>query len=252
MDAADQIRAEVGESPEVALVLGSGSGGLTGRMQGMHVIEGNRIVGYPIPGVRGHHGRLLFGTWEGKRVVVQQGRVHRYEGRTVCEVTFAVRLMHAIGARHLVITNAAGGINRTFSPGTVMFIADQINLNFAGRRGSRRLYDEEWLDRAEAEALRSGIATRRGTYLRVLGPSYETPAEILAFSRLGADAVGMSTVDEVAQAAELGMRVLGISTITNMAAGISQLPLAHDEVLSTGARVTERLGRLIAAILRSV
>lgn len=172
--------------------------------------------------------------------------------------------MHALGARRLIVTNAAGGLNPHFRPGTLMFIVDHINAAFRNplvgqlvdqrplMRGAPdmcRAYDPDWLAEAEAVALRLGIPTQRGVYLWTLGPSYETKAEIRMYRRMGADAVGMSTVPEVLQARQLGMKVLGISTITNMAAGLHAGPLTHEEVLQVGLQVRDRLERLIRGIL---
>jgi purine-nucleoside phosphorylase len=177
-----------------------------------------------------------------------------------------VRLVHALGARHFLVTNAAGGINRSFDPGTLMFITDHINWTFASplagqaappRAGSDDFeaaqapyYDPDWTERAQAVARSEGIPTREGVYIWAKGPSYETKAEIRAFAHLGADAVGMSTVPEVIQARQLEMSVLGISTITNPAAGLGAEPLDHDDVLAVGERVRNRLAQLVRGILR--
>jgi len=261
-EAVQVIRRQEARVPALALVLGSGLGSLADLAEAPTVLATASLPGYPHATVAGHRGRLVFGRLEGRDVVFVQGRVHLYEGHPVRAVTFPIRLVHALGARRLLVTNAAGGINPAFVPGTLMFITDHINLAFAnplaGRTedGGPRFpdmsapYDPEWLDRAEAVALHHRIATRRGVYLWTLGPSYETKAEIKHFAYLGADAVGMSTVPEVLQARYLGMQVLGISTITNPAAGLGTEPLAHEDVLDVGRRVRERLQRLVAAIIR--
>jgi purine-nucleoside phosphorylase len=222
------------------------------------------IPGYPRSTVEGHRGRLVFGTLEGVPLVFVQGRAHLYEGHSVHSVAFPIRCLHALGADRLLVTNAAGGINPHFRPGTLMFISDHISFVGASplaaadppfdprHRFVRALYDAEWTDAAEDIALRQGIGTARGVYLWARGPSYESSAEVAAFRRLGADAVGMSTVPEVVAAAPLGMRVLGISTITNPAAGLSKEPLDHDDVLAVGRQVRTNLETLIRAIVKDL
>jgi len=256
------IRQQETRVPEVALVLGSGLGSLADLAEDPAVIATQDLPGYPRSTVSGHKGRLVFGRLEGREVVFVQGRVHLYEGHGVRAVTFPIRLVHALGARRLLVTNAAGGINPAFTPGTLMFISDHINLAFANPLAGPNVdggprfpdmsapYDPDWLDEAERVALRHGIATRRGVYIWTTGPSYETKAEIKLFARLGADAVGMSTVPEVIQARYLDMPVLGISTITNPATGLSPAPLAHEDVLEVGRRVQDQLQRLVRAIMR--
>ncbi len=260
-DAVAVIRAREQRTPTVALVLGSGLGALADLAEDPVVFSTKALPGYPHSTVVGHKGRLVFGRLEGHDVVFIQGRVHHYEGHPMRAVTFPIRLVHALGARSLLVTNAAGGINPAFVPGTLMFITDHINAAFANplvgpnTDGGPRFpdmsapYDPAWLDQAEQIALGQGIATRRGVYLWTLGPSYETKAEIKYFDRLGADAVGMSTVPEVVQARYLDMRVLGLSTITNPAAGLSPEPLDHEEVLLVGRRVRDQLQRLVRAII---
>lgn len=256
------VRERESRVPEVALVLGSGLGSLADLAEAPAIIPTQDLPGYPHSTVAGHEGRLVFGRLEGHDVLFVQGRVHLYEGHPARAVTFPVRLVHALGARRLLVTNAAGGINPAFGPGTLMFITDHINAAFANPLtgpnvdGGPRFvdmsapYDPDWRDRAERVALRHRIPTRRGVYLWTMGPSYETKAEIGFFARLGADVVGMSTVPEVIQARYLGMQVLGISTITNPAAGLNAAPLNHDEVLDVGRRVRGALERLVRAVLR--
>lgn len=262
-EAAEALRDRVETVPQVALVLGSGLGDLAESVDDAVVVPTNEVAGYPPSTVPGHHGRLLFGRLEGVAVVILQGRAHLYEGYSPTRITFPTRLVYALGARRLLLTNAAGGINPSFSPGTLMFIADHINFAGAhlqhGRDGRpararrrRSAYTPGWLHQAERAALREGVATRCGTYLWTRGPSYETKAEITAFRRLGADAVGMSTVPEALQAAVLGMDVLGISTITNPAAGLSEGALSHEDVLAVGRRVRADVERLIRAVLRAL
>jgi purine-nucleoside phosphorylase len=206
----------------------------------------------------------VFGQLEGRPVLVVQGRAHYYEGHAMEAVRFPVRLAHALGTPRLLLTNAAGGVNPAFGPGTLMLITDHLNLAFPGPLGigggegpraasfSGSPYSAAWLDRAEATALGLGVPTRKGVYVWASGPSYETPAEIRFFQRAGADAVGMSTVPEALQAAALGMEVLGISTITNPAAGLSATPLNHEEVMEVGRSVRERLAAWVRGIVREL
>jgi len=267
-DALDAVRPHVVQPPEVALVLGSGLGSLADDAVEATVVEASDVPHYPQSTVEGHEGRLVFGTLDGTPVVFIQGRVHMYEAYRPQQLTFPIRLVHALGADRLLVTNSAGGINRTFSPGTLMFITSHLNFAFASplvgggvpprAKGPdepetavrhRPFYDVAWRRRAEDVALNEGLDTRRGTYAWVLGPSYETKAEIRALERFGADAVGMSTVPEVVQAQHLGMSTLGISTITNPAAGMGDEHLDHDDVLKVGARVRDDLAALVRGIV---
>jgi len=268
LDAAvEAVREDVDRAPDVALILGSGLGALAEAAHDTTVVEGGDVPGYPASTVDGHHGRLIFGTLEGTRVVFVQGRVHLYEGYPVQKLTMPVRLVHALGAERMVVTNSAGGINRTFRPGTLMFITGHLNMAYAspgvgagfvprpqngdGSEGRHRpYYDAAWTDRAEEVALELGVEVRRGVYAWMLGPSYETKAEVRALERMGADAVGMSTVPEVIQAQMLDMRVIGLSTITNPAAGLAAGALDHDEVLEVGKRVRGELMELVRGIVR--
>jgi len=265
-EAVAAVRDRVKATPQVALILGSGLGALADDAENATVVPAADVPGYPPSTVEGHHGQLVFGTLEDTEVVFVQGRVHFYEGYPVQRVTFPVRLVHALGAERLLVTNSAGGINRTFDPGTLMFITDHINWTFASPLAGQAVppraaqngaeatqapyYDPDWTAQAQAVARVQGIPTREGVYIWAKGPSYETKAEIRAFAHLGADAVGMSTVPEVIQARQLGMSVLGLSTITNPAAGLGAEPLDHDDVLAVGDRVRSRLAQLVRAILR--
>ncbi|PSQ87644.1 MAG: purine-nucleoside phosphorylase [Bacteroidetes bacterium QS_3_64_15] len=263
------VRERVDVSPEVALILGSGLGQLAEAADETTVVPATDIPGYPESTVKGHDGQLVFGGLEGTRVVFVQGRVHLYEGYPVQQIAMPVRLLHTLGAERLLVTNSAGGINRTFDPGTLMFITGHLNMAFAspsvgsgavparrhdgaaaGRTGREPFYDPAWTSRAEQVALDLGLDARRGIYAWTLGPSYETKAEVRALAHLGADAVGMSTVPEVTQAHRLGMTVLGLSTITNPAAGLAAGALDHDEVLKVSERVRGDLMRLVQGIVR--
>ena len=253
-EALDFVSRYVSLKPSVALVLGSGMGGVADAAEGATAVPTSEIPGYPRSTVAGHQGRLVFGMLEGVSVVFVQGRAHLYEGHSIESVTFPIRLVNGLGANRLVVTNAAGGMNPRFRPGTLMFISDHINLvrrnpPVGPRVNGRNAYDPEWIDSAERKAIELGIRTGRGVYVWASGPSYESKAEIAFFRRIGADAVGMSTVPEVIQAAALGMKVLGISTITNPAAGLSKEPLSHEEVLEVGRQVRGDLERLIRAVI---
>jgi purine-nucleoside phosphorylase len=259
------VRKHVDQKPEMALILGSGLGRLAEAADDTTVVPAPDIPDYPASTVEGHHGQLVFGTLEGTRVVFVQGRVHLYEGYPVQEVAMPVRLVHALGADRVLVTNSAGGINRTFDPGTLMFITGHLNMAFASPSvgsgavpvrdrgddgGADPFYDPAWTNRAEQVALDLGLDARRGTYAWTLGPSYETKAEVRALAHLGADAVGMSTVPEVIQAHRLGMAVLGLSTITNPAAGLAAGALDHDDVLEVSERVRGDLMELVRGIVR--
>jgi purine-nucleoside phosphorylase len=243
--------------PVAGIVLGSGLGGLAAR-----VVKAARIPYADIPGfapstVHGHAGELVIGELANRPVVLQAGRFHLYEGHSAATAAFPVRVMHALGARTLVVSNAAGGIRRTFRPGDLMVIADHLNLMFqnpligAVISGDERFPDmsdpyDPALRRLLHEVARGlGQSLVEGVYAGLLGPTYETPSEVRMLERMGADATGMSTVPEVIVARAIGMRVAGVSCITNPAAGISPTPLHHAEVLETSARVAGQFEALI-------
>ncbi len=248
--------------PRVAVVLGSGLGFLADQIEGAVRVPYAKIPGFPLPTVAGHAGELVAGTLEGVPIVAQSGRFHLYEGHDAWTAALPVRVFAALGVKTLVVTNAAGGIRRTFRPGTLMLIADHLNLMFrnplAGpvEPGDERFpdmsdpYDTELRVLARRVASERKIALDEGVYCGLLGPSYETKAEIEMLKRFGADAVGMSTVPEVVAARARGMKVVGISTITNVAAGLGGgQALAHKEVLETAERVKHQLGDLIRGIV---
>jgi purine-nucleoside phosphorylase len=261
--AAAFLRNGLGErTPEVAIVLGSGLSGLATEVENPSAVPYREIPDFPRATVAGHQGALIFGNIGGTDVLLQSGRFHLYEGHSPEEVVLPVRVFAELGIRYLIVTNAAGGINRSFEPPALMLIADQINYMFRNPLvgpvvgNEQRFpdmsapYDPELRDVARRVALDAGITLREGVYAGVLGPSYETPAEIRVLERLGADAVGMSTVPEVVAARARGVRVLGISTITNKAAGLSAQPLAHEEVLEAGRAVRDLLSTLVRGVLR--
>jgi purine-nucleoside phosphorylase len=214
--------------------------------------------------VVGHAGAVIVGTLEEKRVVALAGRFHMYEGHDAALAAFPVRVMHALGARVLLVSNAAGGVRRTLVPGDLMLLDDHINLMWRSpltgpvEPGEDRFpdmsvpYDPELRELAREVARSSGLALAEGVYCGLLGPTYETPAEVRMLERLGADAVGMSTVPEVVVARALGMRVLGISCITNMACGLSLHPLSHAEVIETTNRVANRFQALIRGVVKAL
>lgn len=248
-------------SPRVALILGSGLGELAEQVEDGVVVSYADIPGFAPSTVVGHKGRLVAGRLEGVDVLAFQGRYHAYEGHDPADLATPIRTARALGAETLIVTCAAGGVNRSFGPGTLMLLTD--HLNFMGRNplvgpvrdGETRFpdmtepYDMELRDTAAAAALEEGIQIAEGVYAAVLGPSYETPAEIRMLERLGADAVGMSTVPEVIAARAAGVRVLGIALITNAAAGISGALLDHEEVIAAGVEAAERFQRLVRGVL---
>jgi purine-nucleoside phosphorylase len=246
----------------VAVVLGSGLGAFAEQLPGARAIPYADIPHFPQSHVPGHAGRLVFGSVEGRPVVLQQGRVHLYEGWSPWEVTLPVRVLTALGVRTLIITNAAGGLNPDFHPGDLMLIRDHLNLTGHNPLAGDNLPDfgPRFPDMSEAypQAMRQvarevaaslGLGVCEGIYAGLLGPSYETPAEIRMLRTLGADAVGMSTVSEVIAAVHGGLRVLGVSCITNLAAGISATPLSHAEVTETGQRVARDFVRFLGAVV---
>jgi purine-nucleoside phosphorylase len=251
-----------GQRPVIGLILGSGLGGFASTLERAITVDYSDIPHFPVSTVVGHAGRLVAGMCEGVSCVAMQGRVHAYEGHAAAIAAFPARTLVALGARTLIITNAAGGLHDDWEPGTLMLIADHINLTGDNplrgsndeRLGTRfpdmsAAYDPELRALARGTAERLGIAMREGVYAGLSGPTYETPAEIRMLAALGADAVGMSTVFEVIAARHMGARVLGISCITNKAAGISKKPLSHAEVTETAAMVRERFEALIRALI---
>lgn len=248
--------------PRAAIVLGSGLGFLADEVRSAVHIPYAEIPGFPQPGVAGHKGELVAGTLDGVSVLVQSGRFHLYEGHEADVAALPVRVMATLGVRTLIVTNAAGGVRLTFRPGTLMLIADHINLMFRNPltgpvlEGEERFpdmsepYDAALRALARDTAREAKIPLEEGVYAGLLGPSYETPAEIRMLQRLGADAVGMSTVPEVIVARVRGIRCLGFSTITNLATGISPAALSHQEVLEVGRRVGQALGTIVKGVLR--
>lgn len=259
------LRDKLGDlRPRTAIVLGSGLGGLAKEVTDSINVPYSEIPGFPEPTVVGHSGNLVAGFLAGKPVVLQSGRFHLYEGHAPSVVVLPIRVFAELGVSNFFVTNAAGGINRNLVPPTMMLITDHINLMWSSPltgevfEGETRFpdmsapYDPGLREIARDVALEKGIRVGEGVYMGVLGPSFETPAEIRMFDRLGADAVGMSTIPETIVANARGIKVLGISSITNPAAGTTNQPLNHEEVLEAGGKLAKDLGRLIAGVLEKV
>ena len=259
------IREKVDFKPETALVLGSGLGDYADGIKIEATVDYNDIQGFPISTVAGHRGRLVFGYVSDVPVVIMQGRVHYYEGYDISDVVLPIRLMYLCGAKTLILTNAAGGVNFDYRPGDFMLIKDHIttfvpsplignNIDELGERfpDMSDVYDEKLRIIVKNTAKRLNIPLREGVYLQLTGPNYETPAEIRMCRALGADAVGMSTACEAMAASHMGMRVCGISCITNMAAGMNQVPLSHSEVQKTAERVARQFKQLITAVISDI
>ena len=261
-EAADFIRAAISLQPEIAIVLGSGLGNLAADVDIKETIPYQDIPHFPVSTVEGHEGKLLCGTLAGKPVLVMSGRFHYYEGYSMKEVTFPIRVMQQLGIRYLFLSNAAGGLNPTFKMGDVMLITDHINYfpenPLRGKNdpesGERfpdmsEAYDKQLRTLVLQISAEKGVPLCQGVYLGTSGPSYETPAETRFFRTIGADAVGMSTVPEAIVASHCGMRVLAISCITNLAAGSTEMSLSHAEVIEMGAAASDRSISLLEAFL---
>ena len=254
----EQIRKKTDFVPSVALVLGSGLGNFGNLIDVKCTVDYSELENFPISTVAGHNGRFLFGYIKNVPVVCMQGRVHYYEGYKMTDVVMPIRLMGMLGAKTLFLINAAGGINESFAQGALMMIKDHIsslvpsplvgkNIDKFGLRfpDMSEVYSKELAAIIRESAKELGIDLKEGVYVQTSGPNYETPAEIRAYGIWGADAVGMSTAIEAMAARHMGMRICGISCITNMAAGLSPVPLTHEEVKETAARVSSDFKRLI-------
>jgi purine-nucleoside phosphorylase len=256
------IRSRYDAVPRVALVLGSGLGGFADELTDPVAIPYDQISGFARSTVEGHAGRLVLGKVEGVHVAAMQGRFHFYEGYPLSQVVFPIRVLGVLGVESLVLTNAAGGVNVEFNQGALMLINDHINLMGTNpllgpndtRFGPRfpdmsEVYSRDYQEIAVAEAQAMGLHLKRGVYAALTGPSYETPAEIRLLRTLGADAIGMSTVPEAIVARQMGIKILGLSCITNMAAGVLDEPINHNEVLETGLRVRETFQELLQRVI---
>ncbi len=265
LGAADAIERRIGITPSVALVLGSGLGAVADSLDEATRIPYEEIPGWPSSTVEGHAGQLVVGQSDGQAVAVMQGRVHLYEGYSPWEVTLPVRVLAKLGCRALILTNAAGGINPEFAPGDLMMLSDHLNLQGSNPCAGPNLeefgerffdmtapYDARLRELAHEVASTQGVALHEGIYAALLGPSFETAAEVRMLAGLGADAVGMSTAPETIAARHAGLRVAAISCVTNLAAGLSPDPLDHEEVMEVGARVRSTMTGLLTGLVSAV
>ena len=259
------VKKQTDFSPKIALILGSGLGDFAEKIKVVKTIDYSDIKGFPVSTVKGHKGRFVFGYIENVPIVCMQGRIHYYEGYEMEDVVLPVRLMKMMGANTLVLTNAAGGINPDFKAGDLMLITDHIssfvpsalrgkNLELLGTRfpDMSNVYDLKLQNIMIDTAKEQGIDLKKGVYLQASGPNFETPAEIKMFGSLGAGAVGMSTACEAMAAVHAGMKVAGISLITNMAAGISCEPLSHQEVTETANKASDKFTKLLLDSLKKM
>lgn len=259
------VQQKISFRPELALILGSGLGDYADTMEVVETLDYHDIEGFPVSTVPGHKGRFVFGYAGGVPIVAMQGRVHFYEGYRPQDVVLPVRLMKLMGAKVLFLTNAAGGINRSFSAGDLMLITDHISMSVPSPLISENIeelgvrfpdmsevYSRRLQKIVENAAVTAGVPLRRGVYIQTTGPQYETPSEIRAYERLGADAVGMSTAIEAIAARHAGMEICGISCISNLAAGISVNPLTHKEVQETADRVAPLFKRLVTQAIADI
>lgn len=250
--------------PDIALVLGSGLGGVVDIIENKTVIPYKDIPHFPVSTVHGHAGQLVFGKLEGREVVAMQGRVHFYEGHPMSVITYPIRLMKKLGCFKLILTSAVGGINESYAPGDAVVITDHINFMGAnpligehcddfGQRfpDMSRVYSSRLAGIAIDTAKKMNIRAHTGVYFASTGPSYETPSEVRAFAKLGGDVVGMSVVPEAIVASQSGIELLCLSYVSNMASGISKKGLSHEEVMEVGREAGGRLSKLIAAVVKS-
>lgn len=258
------LHRHIDQPPSIAIILGSGLGEFGNRLRDKIVVPTESIPHYPRLTVEGHRGKLIFGKIGNVQVLTFQGRIHFYESNDLAQVLFPIQVASGIGIKTLLVTNAAGGINRQFRPGDFMLITDQINLSFElpllpkqfqhkrNQHSRSQVYNSRIQGIIAAVAAEKSIPLRRGVYCGVKGPSYETAAEIEMIRKIGGDAVGMSTVNEVSLAKHLGMRVAGISCITNLATGMASVPLSHAEVTEVANKVKKRFEVLIREIIKTL
>ncbi len=263
--AAALLKEQGADKATIGLILGSGLGDYAETLENKRFVNYSDIEGYPVSAVVGHKNRFVIGEKNGKTVIAMQGRFHYYEGYPQSLLTLGVRTMRKLGVKKLLITNAAGGVNMNYHAGDLMLISDHINLSGSNPLIGKNLdefgprfpdqsnvYDKDLRARMIELSIREGIPMQEGVYIMMSGPCYETPAEIRMARALGADAVGMSTVPEAMCAAHCGMKVLGISLITNMAAGVLDQPLSHAEVTETAAKATKQFTALVDLILKEI
>ena len=261
----DTVKAKIDFAPKVGLVLGSGLGGFTDEIDICGQIDYSEIEGFPVSTVPGHHGGFVFGYIKNIPVVVMKGRVHYYEGYSISDVVLPIRLIGLLGAETLFLTNAVGGINKSYKVGDFMLICDHIlygvpspiigaNIEQLGTRfpDMSEVYKKDLQDKIKAAAKEMNIELREGIYIQASGPNFETPAEIRAFEALGADVVGMSTACEAIAANHMGMKVCGISCVSNAAAGISKTPLTHDEVQEMADKAAPRFRALVSTAINKI
>lgn len=264
-EACEFIKGKIEGIPQIGLILGSGLGSMADEVQNKAVIKYSDIPNFPVSTVEGHEGQFVCGALEGKRVIMMQGRFHFYEGYDLKTVTFPVRVLKMLGVEMLVVTNAAGGVNLDFKPGDLMLISDCINFSGANPLIGKNLdefgprfpdmsspFNKELINIALTASKEENVPVVKGTYFMFSGPNYETPAEIRMVRILGGDAVGMSTVPEVIAANHSGIKVLGVSCITNMAAGILDQPLNHLEVIETSRKARDNFQKLVRGIVKRV
>lgn len=264
-ESVDFIKGKIKDMPEIGLILGSGLGDMANDIENKVIVKYSEVPNLPVSTVKGHAGQFVFGEYNGKKVVMMQGRFHYYEGNRMDELVLPVYIMKKLGVENIIVTNAAGGVNESFVPGDLMIIEDHINFSgfnpLIGENheeiGARfpdmsEGYNKELRKVAFEVAEKLNINVKKGVYIMATGPSYETPAEIRMMRNLGGDAVGMSTVPEVIAANHCGMKVLGISCITNMAAGILDQPLNHEEVIETSNKVKNEFISLVGEILKNI
>ena len=254
----DYVQERSTVQPRTAVVLGSGLGHMAENVEGAVIVPYSDIPGYPEPTVEGHAGELILGKLGGEKVVMASGRFHLYEGLDIETVTLPMRLFHELGAENVIITNSAGSVREGNAPGSLMAVTGHLDCTFRESAempfvvSDSRHHSGELLEIARQSAASNEIDLREGVYAWALGPSYETPAEIEMIRELGGHAVGMSTVPEIRAAAELGMKALTISCLTNYAAGVVDAPITHEEVIIIAAEAGERFGRLLSTIVEQI
>ncbi|WP_125152279.1 purine-nucleoside phosphorylase [Clostridium rectalis] len=259
------IKSKIKNKPDIGIILGSGLGDMAESVENKEVVKYEDIPNMPKSTVKGHKGQFVFGRLKGKSVVMMQGRIHFYEGHEMESLALPIHIMKNLGIKTLIVTNAAGGVNKSFTPGDLMIITDHINLAFTnpliGRNeeeiGPRfpdmsNAYDKDLVNLANEIGNKYNVNLKQGVYAMMTGPTYETPAEIKMIRILGGDAVGMSTVPDVITAKHCGLKVLGVSCITNMAAGILDQPLNHEEVMETSKKVKNNFIKLISEIIGAI